>query len=444
MEFLTVSKAIQLEDPNARSFTPEVLRKAMLQTISHLNELAKGAGITEPSLMNFCVTDGESVVVTRYISSKKDEAASLWFSSGTTFSEYADGGHYKMSKADKRENIIMSNSIATFRDAYSFSPADWMEIKTNYMAIITPKMNLLQIPIIDEFFVPPSDPGAPSRATEFAREKGLLNPRANISAVNETSDVPMHPFLLLLCFNLFSSSVHPLLVTAANVWGNILTYSGPLFIAMEGLSSLLVVQKLGQEGKRLVSEGEAYQFALLISSAIAYVASAWWIVASYPTAASSPLSSTLLGVAITAFLFLTLIGFVLRRTNIIESSGLSIFIAYNVWLCGFDQKSFTDPASSYAPLLPNILPHFRALLNFVINTLPKPVLLALLYRLAILHFASRILPTIGADSWESEEGVHDSWENRPVNSEIVFGRVCVDELLVSSEEDVTAKDWKVD
>jgi len=30
-----------------------------------------------------------------------------WFSSGTEFSEYAEGGHYKMSKADKRENIIM-------------------------------------------------------------------------------------------------------------------------------------------------------------------------------------------------------------------------------------------------------------------------------------------------------------------------------------------------
>ncbi|KAG5724641.1 hypothetical protein E4T56_gene3701 [Termitomyces sp. T112] len=291
--------------------------------------------------------------------------------------------------------------------------------------------------------------------------------------------VPMHPFLLLLCFNLFSSSVHPLLIAAANAWGSILTYSSPLFIAMEGLSSLLVVQKLGQEGKRLVSEGEAYQFALLISSAIAYVVSAWWIVASYPTAASSPLSSTLLGVAITAFLFLTLIGFVLRRTNIIESSGLSLFIAYNVWLCGFDQKSFTDPASSYAPLLPNILPHFRALLNFVINTLPKPVLLALLYRLAILHLASRILPTIGADSWESEDGVRDSWENRPTSNltrilltyrQFIFVTVyshllLLDhssqiwwrwmnifltlviwsvELLVSSEEDVTAKDWKVD
>ncbi|GLB36106.1 putative ICE2 [Lyophyllum shimeji] len=291
--------------------------------------------------------------------------------------------------------------------------------------------------------------------------------------------VPMHPFLLLVCFNAFSASVHPWLITAADWWGAALTFSGPMFIAMEGLSSLLVVQKLGQQAKRLVTEGEAYQFALLVASAIAYVISAWWIVVSYPAAASSPLSSTLLGVAITAFLFLTFIGFYMRRTNIIESSGLAIFIAYNVWLCGFDQKAFTDPASSYAPLLPNLLPHFRALLNFIINTLPKPVLLALLYRLAILHFASRILPTIGADSWESEEGVHDGWEDRPTSyltrilltyRQFIFVTVyshllLLDhssqiwwrwmnifltlviwsvELFVSSEDDVPTKDWKVD
>jgi hypothetical protein len=79
--------------------------------------------------MNFCVTDGVSVVATRYVSSRNDAAASLvcplftpqsykshvasclqWFSSGTTFSEYAEGGHYKMSKADKRENIILVSS----------------------------------------------------------------------------------------------------------------------------------------------------------------------------------------------------------------------------------------------------------------------------------------------------------------------------------------------
>jgi len=67
-------------------------------------------------------------------------------------------------------------------------------------------------------------------------------------------------------------------MTAAAWWGKALTLSGPLFITIEGLSSLLVVQKLGQEGKRLVGEGEGYQFGLLIATAVAYVTSAWWIV----------------------------------------------------------------------------------------------------------------------------------------------------------------------
>lgn len=90
--------------------------------------------------------------------------------------------------------------------------------------------------------------------------------------------MPMHPFLLLLCFNIFSASPVAWLITIADWWGFLLTLSGPVFIVMEGMSSLLVVQKLGQEGKKLVSEREAYQFALLITTAISYVISAWWMV----------------------------------------------------------------------------------------------------------------------------------------------------------------------
>lgn len=70
------------------------------------------------------------------------------------------------------------------------------------------------------------------------------------------------------------------------------------------------------------------------------------------------------------------------------------------------------------PLIPNIVPHLQTLVNFITNTLPKPVLVALLYRLAILHFASQILPTIGADSWESEQGVDDGWDGRPVRDAV--------------------------
>lgn len=90
--------------------------------------------------------------------------------------------------------------------------------------------------------------------------------------------VPMHPFLLLVCFNVFSETVPPWLMIASTWWGKLLHWSGPGFIVMEGMSSLIVAQRLGQVGKELVGEGEVYQFGLLVGAAAAYVASAWWIV----------------------------------------------------------------------------------------------------------------------------------------------------------------------
>ncbi|KAH9950397.1 N-terminal nucleophile aminohydrolase [Amylocystis lapponica] len=172
----------KLPDPHARSFTHELLRRAMQETIAHINQLTEAQDITEPSLMNFCVTDGESVIATRYISSRNDEAASLWYSSGTTFSEFAEGGHYRMSKLDKRENIIMIAS-----EPLTFEKADWMEIRTNHMAVITPKMNFLQYPIIDKYYVPHSDPAALHRDTDFAAAKGFLSPRRDV--VSRAKDV---------------------------------------------------------------------------------------------------------------------------------------------------------------------------------------------------------------------------------------------------------------
>ncbi|KAJ6575062.1 hypothetical protein B0H19DRAFT_933146 [Mycena capillaripes] len=226
--------------------------------------------------------------------------------------------------------------------------------------------------------------------------------------------VPMHSFLLLVVFNIFSAPANPWLLTAADAWGKMLAFSGPLFILLEGVSSLLVAQKAGHLAKELVAEGESYQLALLVGTAVAYVSSAWWIVVSYSAAASSPLASTLLGAAICSWFFLSCIGFVLRRTNVVESSGMALFIAYNVWLCGLgsDEKS----VFSSAPLLPNIMPHFEALFNFIRHTLPKPVLFALLYRLTILQLASRILPTIGTDSFDDTYGVDDTWEDRPTSA----------------------------
>ena len=64
-----------------------------------------------------------------------------------------------------------------------------MEIKTNHMVVITPKMNLLQIPIKDKFYLPPSDPAALKRDTDFAQEKGLFHPQAR-QVISAIADVP--------------------------------------------------------------------------------------------------------------------------------------------------------------------------------------------------------------------------------------------------------------
>jgi hypothetical protein len=173
----------------------------------------------------------------------------------------------------------------------------------------------------------------------------------------------MHAILLLICFNAYSQFSHPWLITASVWWEKVLIVLGPLFVMMESISSVVVTQKIGRDAQELVNEREVYQFPMLFAAAVCYVISGWWIVAVhihplscqfksnsetqvYPAAASSPLSSTLLGVALTSLIFLTVIGFALRRTNIIESSGLALVIAYNLWLCGSERLAFTDPVSS--------------------------------------------------------------------------------------------------
>lgn len=55
---------------------------------------------------------------------------------------------------------------------------------------------------------------------------------------------------------------------------------GPFFFLLEGLSSLIVAQRLGQMGKRLIeqADSEVYQFTLLVAAAVTYVLSAYWCV----------------------------------------------------------------------------------------------------------------------------------------------------------------------
>lgn len=103
---------------NGTGFGHSVLRKALLATIERINTLIAEIPDTEHresdedlecrSLLNFAVTDGHSVVCTRYVSSGKDEAASLYWSSGTSWQEDKSvKGRYRMERRDKGADIVL-------------------------------------------------------------------------------------------------------------------------------------------------------------------------------------------------------------------------------------------------------------------------------------------------------------------------------------------------
>ncbi|PGH11274.1 hypothetical protein AJ80_07173 [Polytolypa hystricis UAMH7299] len=154
-------------------FPPEVLRTVMGKTIRKINAfvaaIPKSFGITDVetrSLLNFAVTDGHTVVCTRYVSSKTDEAASLYFSSGTKWREGRTKGNFKMERHDKGADIVLVAS-----EPLTFERHNWVTVPTNSILTIH-KQTVVVHPIIDEFY--DQDPNH-DRSTCFAVSKGLVS-----------------------------------------------------------------------------------------------------------------------------------------------------------------------------------------------------------------------------------------------------------------------------
>ncbi|KAF2736050.1 N-terminal nucleophile aminohydrolase [Polyplosphaeria fusca] len=164
-------------------FGHTILRKAILKTIERINTFIKevvgedGTGSEDSrSLLNFAVTDGDNVVCTRYVSSKTDEAASLFFSSGTSWQESKSGlregdatttepgqKDYVMERRDKGSNIVLVAS-----EPLTFERDNWVTVPTNSTLTIY-KQTVMIHPIIDEFY---SNDPAHARSAGFAQAKG--------------------------------------------------------------------------------------------------------------------------------------------------------------------------------------------------------------------------------------------------------------------------------
>ncbi len=128
-----------------RDFTWQEMQSAMDYVIKTINSMCSSAGITDASLLNFAVTDGRSIVASRYVNKEGCNAASMYFSSGTQWVEDSKKkGFYTMQQKDRREHAII---IASER--LSLTEEDWVEVPRNHFITVTPSMNVLLIPITE-------------------------------------------------------------------------------------------------------------------------------------------------------------------------------------------------------------------------------------------------------------------------------------------------------
>ncbi|CEP03220.1 hypothetical protein PBRA_002980 [Plasmodiophora brassicae] len=126
-----------------RTGRPQDLLDAMTMTVKRLRRIRQECGITEHSYLNFAVTDGDCVVISRIVDddSGTKQAASMYFSSGTSFKCNKDGV-YTMAQRDRREEVVIVAS-----ERLTSIAEDWMEVPPNHIMVITPKLNVLTIAV---------------------------------------------------------------------------------------------------------------------------------------------------------------------------------------------------------------------------------------------------------------------------------------------------------
>ncbi len=97
---------------------------ALVETIASLNEWTREASVVEASYYNFAVTDGQSIVVSRYCSADGIAGASLHYSRGLRFECLPDGlcdMHPVVSEEKASAVIIASERLTDDRD-------DWLDV----------------------------------------------------------------------------------------------------------------------------------------------------------------------------------------------------------------------------------------------------------------------------------------------------------------------------
>jgi ergothioneine biosynthesis protein EgtC len=116
--------------------TAKDMIKAVRDTIKHVENLKKKYKIKDSSYLNVVITDGHTVVGTRYIEAEDDEAPlSLYYSEGSRY--VCENGVCRMVDANPDDHAVMivSEKLTDLR-------SDWKKVPDNHMVVIHSTMKV--------------------------------------------------------------------------------------------------------------------------------------------------------------------------------------------------------------------------------------------------------------------------------------------------------------
>ena len=126
--------------PHMDDYSVLTLKNAMISMIEQLNKWYDEAGISETSHYNFAVTDGQSLVVTRYAFGSNEKPQSLYYLLGKKFESHE--GEYRMVPADRHPQavIVASEPLTRLRE-------QWTSVPENHLIMVTPELHVKVAPI---------------------------------------------------------------------------------------------------------------------------------------------------------------------------------------------------------------------------------------------------------------------------------------------------------
>lgn len=124
----------QLDDPNGPVTTDQMVA-AMFGMFEQLNELLLEHDIREHSYLNLCVSNGKSVVATRYTTNPRVQPASLYYIFGN---EYVCDDYRCFMKPDDGK----SGAVIVASEPFTAVKSDWVKVGRNSMIIIDEDLNI--------------------------------------------------------------------------------------------------------------------------------------------------------------------------------------------------------------------------------------------------------------------------------------------------------------